>query len=60
MAQYTIKNTTKRVSYRDVLRSLLKGSSSGGIRKRTHKENACTLDIYGNRKLPLSSKLYEA
>jgi len=40
-------NKTKRVSYRDAFRSLLKGSSTGGIQKRTHKEYACTLDIYG-------------
>jgi len=28
----------KRVSYRDAFRSLLKDSSSGGKRKRTHKK----------------------
>jgi len=50
-------NETKRMSYRDAFRSLLKGSSKGGTRKRTDREeNACTLDIYGNRKLPLSFK----
>jgi len=29
---------------------LAQGASSGGIRKRTNKENACIFDIYDNRK----------
>jgi len=57
--KYKRCNESKRVSYptRFDPCSTDQWSSSGGIRKRTHKENACTLDIYGNRKLRLFSKL---